>query len=144
MLTNNSMSHFEAAEKMKNQFAQDAHNARSLKTNMRELEKRMNSIPPEQLPETDALYHQAARALDDIRERAITSAVGLASVLPHAEESKRIATRLGYDSVEAFLENNKGTIYSEELQTVIDANPNSMERMFEQQQELPQENAISK
>lgn len=134
----------QTAEQLQRQFTEDAINASALKTSMRELEKRMDQISPAQIPATEALYHQAAHKLDDIRERAITSAVGLASVLPQAEESQRIASKLGYDSVEAFLENNQDVVFSESIQTIIDAKPNSLENMFEQQQELPETNSITK
>ena len=128
---------------MQRKFMEDAADVFALKTNMRALEERMDSISPEQIPETDALYHKAVVALDDIRERTYSAAVGLVSLAPEAEESKRIAAKLGYKSVEAFLNNNQDAVYSKELQTIMAAKPTSLDKMFVQQQ-LPETNSITR
>ncbi len=141
---NSDMQARKTAEEMQRKFREDATNVIALKTNMKVLEEHMDSIPLAQIPETDALYHKAVVALDDIRERTYSSAVGLVSLAPAAEESKRIAAKLGYESVEAFLENNQNAVYSEELQIIMAANPTSLDNMFDHQQQLPETNSITR
>lgn len=88
---------------MKGQLQADKKRVKHLKRQIRTLQKKLKSCNPEEMPIIEGLITDAQSALTEISTTTTNLLVQLISFNKHANVSQRIVKKMGYETVEGFL-----------------------------------------